>query len=186
MENTELQTAETLNADTKRLYSEIKEMMVRINIHTVENIKLLDLSQKSILLALGQKVILNTPDYSGSLRPIAEQLVKDSDQLATNLRASEATRDCQDVMLEIMQLAMVNKEVIDIGTSYSAVHDTATISVVKKGGYKECNYENAPYLLYETVFLSEGFSEPLKELLDIEDKLLELIADAKDKAEVAA
>ncbi len=186
MENTELQTAETLNADTKHLHSEITEMMVRIKIQTVENTKLLDLSQKSILLALGQEVTLNTPDYSGSLRPIAEKLAKDSNQLATNLRASEATRDCQNVMLEIMQLAMVNKEVIDIGTSYSAVHDTVSISVVKMGDYKVYNYENVPYLLYENVFLSDGFSEPLKELLDIEDKLLELIADAKDKAEVAA
>lgn len=183
MENTELQTAETLNADTKHLHSEITEMMVRIKIHTVENTKLLDLSQKSILLALGQEVTLNTPDYSGSLRPIAEKLAKDSNQLATNLRASEATRDCQDVMLEIMQLAMVNKDIINIHAEFSPSADGFFVNVVEVGSsYKADEVE----WIYNRSVSFENDNNPLQAMLEIEDKLLELIADAKDKAEVAA
>ena len=138
------------------------------------------------LLALGQKVTLNTNDYSGSLQPIAEQLAKESGQLAADLRKSESTRNCQDVVLQIMQLAMMNHEVIEIFCDYNSDCNMFHVCAENKGELRANDYKSAQKLLTERVYFNSFSENPLITLLEIEDKLLELIADAKDKAEVAA
>ncbi|MDX1300921.1 hypothetical protein [Photobacterium sp.] len=115
----------------------------------------------------------------------AEALAKYSRALANSLIQE---RDCHDVMLGIMQLAMVNKDVIHIHVRFFAHINDIYVSV---------NPVNNSYKISETINVYAEIislnpehynddSSPLTRLLELEDKLLELIAEAKDKAEVAA
>jgi len=114
----------------------------------------------------------------------AEALAKDCAAFAESLKQK---RDCQDVVLQIMQLALMNKDVIHIFVDYQAHADLLTVRVIGT----ETDYQKPHVCIHrEDVWLSsprlEGDVTPLEQLLAFEDKLLELIAEAKDKAEVAA
>ncbi|MGF1761025.1 hypothetical protein L4D76_24495 [Photobacterium sagamiensis] len=97
------------------------------------------------------------------------------------------SRNCHDVVLQIMQLAMMNKDVIEINVRYQCNVDYVDVRVYLAG--TEYGREQSP-IYKSNVYLDRNSFEddtpPLTQLLRIEDKLLELIAEAKDKAEVAA
>lgn len=105
------------------------------------------------------------------------------------LQEIRAERNCQDVILGIVQLAMVNREVIHIHSWYAAHFNSFTVRVWPASETYQEDIESK-MLLNEEIWLSHArFKDrisPLQRLLEIEDKLLEMIAEAKDKAEAAA
>ncbi|MGF1704142.1 hypothetical protein L4D09_28040 [Photobacterium makurazakiensis] len=112
----------------------------------------------------------------------AEALAKNCEAFAEKLRQE---RDCQDVVMQIMQLAMMNKDVIHIFVDYQVHVDSLTVRVLDA----ETDYEaNQDYIHRVDISLTrnryENDATPLTQLLELEDKLLELIAEAKDKLEV--
>jgi hypothetical protein len=114
----------------------------------------------------------------------AEALAKDCTAFAESLKQK---RDCQDVVLQIIQLAMMNKEVIHIFVHYEAHVDLLTVRVRDV----ETDYDGMQSCIHRVdISLTrnryEDDATPLTQLLELEDKLLELIAEAKDKLEVAA
>ena len=100
---------------------------------------------------------------------------------------NDTKRNCQDVVLGIMQLAMMNKGVIEINVRYQSNVDEIGVRVYPSGteydGDQSSIYKSNVYL---DIHSFEGDTPPLTNLLIIEDKLLELIAEAKDNAEVTA
>lgn len=114
----------------------------------------------------------------------AEALAKDCTAFAESLKQQ---RDCQDVVLQIMQLAMMNKDVIHIHVDYHAHVDVLGVCVQEA----ETDYQIQQGFIHkqrihQLMNRVEGDTPPLTQLLELEDKLLELIAEAKDKLEVAA
>lgn len=114
----------------------------------------------------------------------AEALAKDCTAFAESLKQK---RDCQDVVLQIIQLAMMNKDVIHIHADYEAHVDLLSVRVLDV----ETDYDGIQSYIHRVdISLTrnryEDDATPLTQLLELEDKLLELIAEAKDKLEVAA
>ncbi|MGF1689437.1 hypothetical protein L4C36_22715 [Photobacterium japonica] len=187
MDNQTVTALEVLE-EAKSVRAETLEMMQRIKDEQAENAKLLELSQKSILLALGQTITLEPKDYQGSLMRIAEQLASESGQLAANLRKrnkpniSTGQRNCHDAMLGIMQLAMLNHDVLYIHANYSPNANCFDINAAPLG----CRYEQSSDYIYTFSVYVDLDEDALEQILAAEDKLIELIAEAKDKVEVAA
>ncbi|PSW14397.1 hypothetical protein C9J01_08135 [Photobacterium rosenbergii] len=115
----------------------------------------------------------------------AEKLAKDCTAFAEQMSQE---RGCLDVISEITSLALSNIKFIHIHLGFYAHTSAFCVSV----NSREDSYEVAEtVLLYgKTVYLDRNSFEddatPLQQLLEIEDKLLELIAEAKDKLEAAA
>lgn len=114
----------------------------------------------------------------------AEALAKDCTAFAKSLKQK---RDCQDVVLQIIQLAMMNKDVIHIHAHYEAHVDLLSVRALDV----ETDYDGIQSNIHRVdISLTrnryEDDATPLTQLLELEDKLLELIAEAKDKLEVAA
>ncbi|KDM89718.1 hypothetical protein [Photobacterium galatheae] len=114
----------------------------------------------------------------------AEELANKCEAFAKSLKPLS---DCEEVVLEILRLAMLNREVIHIFPSYYPHVNDFDITVLPK---TESYASASQHKLYENsvklVDCNGKSDSALKALLAIEDKLLELIAEAKDKQEVAA
>lgn len=114
----------------------------------------------------------------------AEALAKDCTAFAESLKQK---RDCQDVVLQIIQLAMMNKDVIHIHADYHPHVDVLYVCVQDaKTDYKNQQESIHTKRIDLLMNCADGDTPPLSQLLELEDKLLELIAEAKDKLEVAA
>ena len=95
---------------------------------------------------------------------------------------NDTKRNCQDVVLGIMQLAMECHDDIEI----TAYYLSGTKSFIVRAYERSCDKEHYNSSAYLDINCVETGKTPLQKLLEIEDKLLDLIAEAKDNAEVAA
>ncbi|WP_330959043.1 hypothetical protein [Photobacterium sp. 53610] len=107
-----------------------------------------------------------------------EILAMDSEKLAEAIR----NRSVQDVALGILQLAMECRDVLHVFVWYVAHVRSLDIQVYSK----DTIYVEG---MGKVRLLEETFNfkrDDIKDLLAIEDKLIELVAEARDKAEVVA
>lgn len=108
----------------------------------------------------------------------AKALAMDSETLAEAIR----NRSVQDVALGIMQLGMESKDVIHVRVEYAPHVDWLYVSVRPVDSRYETGYQ-------DTILFDHRFKfnrDDIKDLLAIEDKLIELIAEARDNTEVLA
>lgn len=97
-------------------------------------------------------------------------------------------RKCRDVILGITELAIDNHEIIYIHTNYSP-HVNGFVVYVYPITEEYVDIESAPIFRVDVQLTLNRFEDnatPLQQLLEAEDKLLALIAEAKDKAGVKA
>ncbi|WP_281222098.1 hypothetical protein [Photobacterium sanguinicancri] len=99
-----------------------------------------------------------------------------------------AERKVQDVVLGIMQLAMMNHEVIHIHVRYSSHINNFNLCVYPISASYVATIREELFDIDISMNRNrfEDGATPLQQLLELEDKLLELIAEAKDNAGVAA
>ncbi|UXI00454.1 hypothetical protein [Photobacterium sp. TY1-4] len=97
-------------------------------------------------------------------------------------------RKCRDVILGITELSIDNHEIIHIHTQYSP-HVNGFCVYVYPITEEYVDIEIAPFFRVDFSLNRNRFEDnatPLQQLLELEDKLLALIAEAKDKAGVQA
>ncbi|MGF1717861.1 hypothetical protein L4D08_23655 [Photobacterium chitinilyticum] len=122
---------------------------------------------------------------ASELRQQARKLASECTDFAKQLMKEG---ELEDVIGEIFNLSCANKELIHIHVFYQPHVDEFLVQVcAADNSYKA---DESVILYHDSVYLNrnrfEDDTPPLVQLLEIEDKLLELIAEAKDKAEVAA
>ncbi|MEI8594009.1 hypothetical protein [Photobacterium sp. Hal280] len=153
--------------------AEAAELLKEVTCRSEENLKLLNKCE-----ALVRHALVKPSTRSGSLEDQAEALAVDSEELAAAVR----NRSCHDIALGIMQLAMECKDVLHIHMDYSPHVDELSLYVrpvttrYLDGEVKDRLFKRSFY------FQRDG----IKDLLAIEDKLIELVAEARDQAEVQA
>ncbi|WEM43494.1 hypothetical protein PTW35_06800 [Photobacterium sp. DA100] len=115
----------------------------------------------------------------------AEKLAKDCTAFAEQMSQE---RGCLDVINEITSLALSNIKLIHIHVGFHAHTEEFDVQVNSVDNRYEVG--ESIHLYRESLYLDrnrfEDDATPLQQLLEIEDKLLELIAEAKDKLEAAA
>lgn len=160
-------TAKEMLEEALKVKAETVELMKEVKRNSEENAKLLSRCEETILKGLARV------------------------SLAVHVKSEEdvSNRNCHDVILGIMELAMVNRDVIQIHAGWNPSCCSFDLNVypldqVWREGV------GTRRLLCTAVYIDrnryEDDATPLQQLLALEDKLLELIADAKDKAEVKA
>lgn len=97
-------------------------------------------------------------------------------------------RKCRDVILGITELSIDNHEIIHIHISYYPHVNGFWVSVNPSDETYENSQQEEFFRSHVSLSLNrfEDNATPLQQLLEIEDKLLALIAEAKDKAGVEA
>ncbi|NAW86513.1 hypothetical protein, partial [Photobacterium halotolerans] len=138
------------------------ELLKEVNRHSEQNLKLLNKCE-----ALVRHALVKPSIRTGSLEEQAAEV---------------RNRSCHDIALGIMQLAMECKDVIHVRVEYAPHVDWLYVSVHPVDYSYETDFQDA--MLFEHRF--KFYRDDIKELLAIEDKLIELVAEARDNAEVQA
>ncbi|NAW86587.1 hypothetical protein, partial [Photobacterium halotolerans] len=168
-----MSNAQAILEQAQQAKAEAAELLKEVTCRSEENLKLLSRCESIVRLAL----VLEKP-RTGSLAEQAETLAMDSEKLAEAIR----NRSVQDVALGIMQLAMECTDVIHVRVEYAPHVDWLYVSVHPVNSRYEADCQDT--MLFEHRFKFER--DDIKNLLAIEDKLIELIAEARDNAEVQA
>ncbi|MEZ8409556.1 hypothetical protein AB6C88_17250 [Vibrio splendidus] len=101
----------------------------------------------------------------------------------------EQSRTEAELLHQIMSLAIENHALLEITVKYSSNYHEFEIQVVEKGASSQLEHKNGPRLLHEHIYLGnrfEGLGDSFEKLLSVEDKLIDLISEAKDKQVAAA
>lgn len=166
-------TAKEMLEEALKVKAETVELMKEVKRNSEENAKLLSRCEETILKGLARV----SPTFQ--ISP------------AVHVKSAEdvSNRNCHDVILGIVELAMVNRDVIQVHAGWNPSCCSFDLNVypldqVWREGV------GTRRLLCTAVYIDRNRCEddatPLQQLLALEDKLLELIAEAKDKAEVKA
>lgn len=166
-------TAKEMLDEALKVKAETVELLKEVKRNSEENAKLLSRCEETILKGLASV----SPTFQ--ISP------------AVHVKSAEdvSNRNCHDVILGIVELAMVNRDVIQIHAGWNPSCcrfglDVYPLDQVWLEGVEIVSLFRA--VVYIDRNRCEDDATPLQQLLEIEDKLLELIADAKDKAEVMA
>ncbi|WP_415720312.1 hypothetical protein [Photobacterium ganghwense] len=160
-------TAREMLEEALKVKAEAVEVLKKVNRNSEENAKLLSRCEETILKGLA---------------PVSP---------AVHVKFAEdvSNRNCHDVILGIVELGLVNRDVIQIHATWDPNCCSFYLSVFPLEQVWSTGAEIVR-LLKADVYIDrnryEDDATPLQQLLELEDKLLELIADAKDKAEVKA
>lgn len=160
-------TAKEMLEEALKVKAETVELLKEVKRNSEENAKLLSRCEETILKGLARV------------------------SLAVHVKSEEevSNRNCHDVILGIVELALVNRDVIQIhaGWNPSCCRFGLDVYPLDQVWREEVEIVS---LFRAVVYIDRNRCEdnatPLQQLLELEDKLLELIADAKDKAEVMA
>lgn len=160
-------TAKEMLEEALKVKAETVELMKEVKRNSEENAKLLSRCEETILKGLAR------------VSPTVH--AKSAEEVSN--------RNCHDVILGIVELALVNRDVIQIHAGWNPSCcrfglDVYPLDQVWREGVGTVKLLCA--VVYIDINRCEDDATPLQQLLELEDKLLELIADAKDKAEVKA
>lgn len=166
--------AESLNKDTKERMAQTRAMHDAMLV-----------SQRRVCYAFS--TLLPKPRQSDFLTAISPEALKDE---AKSILDQVSKRQESDVINTLVNLALANFDVIEITIDICGHHNQLNVQVVKLGDMVKHQYQNVPRLLNETVYL-DGFSYQegvtvLDKLLQLEDKLIDLIAEAREASETIA
>ena len=101
----------------------------------------------------------------------------------------EQSRTEAELLHQIMSLAIENHALLGITVRYSSNYHEFEIQVIEKGSSSQLEHRHVPRLFHEHIYLGNRFErlgDSFEKLLSVEDKLIDLISEAKDKQEAAA
>ncbi|KAA8674235.1 hypothetical protein [Vibrio gigantis] len=170
-----LALAEKLNEETKERMAQTRQMHDAMLV-----------SQRRVCLAFS--TLLPKPHQGDFLKAISPEALEDE---AQSIVEQVSKRKEADVMNTIINLAIANGDVLEFSVDYDSHNQHFSVLVRKIGDLKKYNFKNVPYLLHEYVSLGKRYEldhedRPLNELLILEDKLIDLIAEAREASETVA
>ncbi len=169
-----LALAEKLNEETKERMAQTRQMHDAMLV-----------SQRRVCYAFS--TLLPKPHQGDFLTAISPEALEDE---AQNILDQISKRQESDVINTLVNLALANRDVLEISVEISPHSSMVHVDVVKLGDMRKHQYKNVPRLLNENVWLNESNYEEgvtvLDTLLKLEDKLIDVIAEAREEAEVKA
>ncbi|MFS1930549.1 hypothetical protein BCU25_016275 [Vibrio cyclitrophicus] len=175
-----LKMAREAQAIATKLNEETKERMAQ----TRQMHDAMLISQRRVCYAFS--TLLPKPHQGDFLTVISPEALEDE---AKSILEQVSKRQESDVINTIVNLALANSDVIQIHVNVASIEDVS-VQVYKLGDMKKYNYRNVPCLLHESVEFDVRFSKDnetaLGQLLRLEDKLIDLIAEAREASETKA
>ena len=166
-----LALAEKLNEETKERMAQTRQMHDAMLV-----------SQRRVCFAFS--TLLPKPHQGDFLTVISPEALENE---AQNILEQVSKRQESDVINTLVNLALANRDVLEISIDISIHNSVVHIYAVKLGDMKKYQYNNVPRLLSECVWLNESDYEEgvtvLDKLLQVEDKLIDLIAEAREASE---
>lgn len=165
--------AKNLNEETKERMAQTRQMHDAMLI-----------SQRRVCYAFS--TLLPKPHQGDFLTVISPEALEDE---AKSILEQVSKRQESDVINTLVNLALANSDVLQIHVSVTNIEDV-TVQVLNLGDMKKHNYKDVPRLLHEHVYFDNSFSKGnetvLSQLLRLEDKLIDLIAEAREASETIA
>ncbi|UTM59236.1 hypothetical protein L4174_021255 [Photobacterium sp. CCB-ST2H9] len=168
-----MSNAQAILEQAQQAKAEAAELLKEVTRHSEDNLKLLSRCE-----AIVRQALVQVKPRTGSLEEQAVSLAMDSEKLAEAIR----NRNSHDVAVGIMQLAMECKDVLHIHVSYAPHADELYVRVLPVTTQYQPDVRQVR-LFYASFYFER---DDIKNLLAIEDKLIELVAEARDNAEVQA
>jgi hypothetical protein len=99
-----------------------------------------------------------------------------------------------ETMFSILTLAFNNTDVIESIVDFSSMGRCFSVETAKKGAFEKHNFSHVPRIFNSRIFFGAPYYidkngdqiTPLEHLLKIEDQMIDVIAAARDAAEVQA
>lgn len=166
--------AESINKDTKERMAQTRQMHDAMLV-----------SQRRVCYAFS--TLLPKPNQGDFLTALSPEALDDE---AKSILEQVSKRQESDVINTLVNLALANRDVLEIYVSIDAYSNGVNVQVVKLGEMEKHQFNNVPRLLHESVCLDgvdnqEGVTV-LDNLLQLEDKLIDVIAEAREASETIA